>query len=155
MALVAVAGAVLTYLQFFRKPKPSPAPHVSIPPNGNPRVLIVDDDRQFATCLALALNGDYDVTACTRPVDAERAISEARHEGKPFSVALIDYNLPQWPGTDIIRTLRVNQPHCYVILISGAFIDGDVDGKPDTFWLKDPLRVGKWKSQIDALMENS
>lgn len=153
-ALVAVAAVVLTYLQFFRKPKPQPVPHVTVPPSGKPRILIVDDDRSFAASLALTLNGDYDVMACTRPADAEHAITNARDQEKPFSVALIDYNMPQWPGTDLIATLRVNQPHCYVILISGAFVE-DGKGKPDAFWLKDPLKIGAWKAQIDAITQGA
>ena len=77
--------------------------------------LIVDDDRDVRRMLSSILEDEgYSVEA----VDSGRnAISAC--EKLPFDVALVDINLPDVKGTELLRKMKQLQPKMVKIIITG------------------------------------
>ena len=79
------------------------------------RVLLVDDEREFAGALAerLRLRG----YAAQAAFSAAEALAAAAAE--PFDVVLLDLNLPGVRGVELLLTLRQTLPQAEIILLSG------------------------------------
>lgn len=79
------------------------------------RVLVVDDEKEFAENLARLLRH--------RGFDAEAA-----HDGlaaldacksRPFNVVLLDVNMPGMDGIEVLRELKVFSPETEIIMLTG------------------------------------
>ena len=79
------------------------------------KVIVVDDEREFATTLAqrLRLRG-YEAAAFT---SAEEALAAARRE--PPDVILLDLKLPGMSGMELLMTIREHIPGVRVVLLTG------------------------------------
>lgn len=80
----------------------------------NPRVLLIEDDRNIATGLqkAMRVNG-YDVVLQTRGDDGlNQALSE------PFDIVITDLRLPGTDGLELVRQLHHARPKLPIILIT-------------------------------------
>jgi DNA-binding NtrC family response regulator len=81
----------------------------------NARVLIVDDEPRIRELL-LDLCPDLGlVPAAAR--SAEEAIRMV--EQSPPDILILDLNLPQMPGLDLLERLRTTHPHAPVIILTG------------------------------------
>jgi len=82
---------------------------------GEVRVLIVDDEREFATTLTerLSLRG-YDARAAFSAEEALAAVAAA-----PPDVVLLDLTLPGVRGVELLMLVRQLLPRGEVILLSG------------------------------------
>jgi DNA-binding NarL/FixJ family response regulator len=73
-------------------------------------VVVVDDHDTFREPLAFMLERDGDLTVLAKP----RSVSEARgalgSAGLAVDVALVDLNLPDGSGVDLIKELRRSRP---------------------------------------------
>jgi transitional endoplasmic reticulum ATPase len=81
---------------------------------GRPRVLVVDDEKDVLRliCKVLTHHG-YEGVAFEHPNDAmERVQSEY------FDVALLDIHLPDKDGVQLLRDIKVVQPHVGVIMVT-------------------------------------
>jgi len=74
------------------------------------RIIVVDDHDTFRDPLAFMLEREPNFTVVARP----RFLSEAREilEGTELTVdvAIVDLNLPDGSGTDLIKDLRASRP---------------------------------------------
>ena len=79
------------------------------------RVLLVDDEREFATTLTerLSLRG-YAASAAFTAEEAIAAVAASAPD-----VVLLDLNLPGVRGVELLMTLRQLLPHGEIILLSG------------------------------------
>ncbi|MCB9731190.1 MAG: sigma-54-dependent Fis family transcriptional regulator [Deltaproteobacteria bacterium] len=79
------------------------------------RVLIVDDEPQVARAarLTLGARGFEDVATCTEPRAVERLLGE-----QPTAVLLLDLNMPELPGMELLRRVRVSFPDVAVIVMT-------------------------------------
>lgn len=79
------------------------------------RVLLVDDEREFAGALAerLQLRG-YAARAAFSAAEAHAAAA-----AEDFDVVLLDLNLPGVRGVELLLTLRQTLPRAEIILLSG------------------------------------
>jgi DNA-binding NtrC family response regulator len=78
-------------------------------------VLIVDDDEEVRNMLSSILEGEgYLVEAVE---NGKKAISIC--EKTPFDVALLDIDLPDIKGTELLRMLKEIQPRMVKIIITG------------------------------------
>lgn len=83
---------------------------------GKPRILVVDDDRTFATVLAESLmERGWDAEPCTEVVDAEARIREFHYHGYFFDVVLGSRRT----GLDLLKLATSRVPTPPVVLMSG------------------------------------
>jgi DNA-binding NarL/FixJ family response regulator len=82
------------------------------------RIIVVDDHDTFRDPLAFMLEREPDLTVVARP----RSLSEAREilEGTELTVdvAIVDLNLPDGSGTDLIKDLRASRPRAKALVLS-------------------------------------
>lgn len=91
------------------------------------RVFIVDDDRDLAECLAMAVEGrGYEVEVA---YSGEEAIDRYRHED--FDIAFMDVRLPGKNGVESFLEIRKLRPHARVVMITGYLIEGLVKQAED------------------------
>ncbi|MEA3019285.1 MAG: two-component system, OmpR family, response regulator PrrA, partial [Actinomycetota bacterium] len=81
------------------------------------RVLIVEDDADLrdVTRAALEVQGWSDVTLAT---DCASALDRLAHE--TFDLVILDVQLPDGSGLDLVRQLRSFAPDAHAIIVSGA-----------------------------------
>jgi CheY-like chemotaxis protein len=83
--------------------------------NGTSNILLVDDDRQVVRYLKRALEeGGYAVTARTSGKEALAAI----HERMP-DLLILDLNMPEPDGFDLLKRERSKFPYLRILVISG------------------------------------
>ncbi len=88
------------------------------------RILVVDDNLELQRMLSRVLCGaGYEVTTAGTVATAATEITD----GEPFDAAVLDIDLPDGKGFDIVAILRDVQPGCGVMMISGDMDDSKVD----------------------------
>src|ERR1041384_2782845 len=82
--------------------------------NYKERILVVDDEKMIRWSLTEALRGwGFD------PVEAATATTAlAAFESEPFAAVLLDINLPDGSGLDVLRKLRQREPEAVIIMIT-------------------------------------
>lgn len=114
-----------------------------------PTVLIVDDESGFARALGkrLTLRG-FD---CDLAPDGETALAHLRKE--TYLAVLLDLRLPDIPGSEVLRRLRVRQPGLPVFIVTahGTTVDREecLGGGADRFFTK-PVDVDEIAGHLDA-----
>ena len=113
------------------------------------RVLIVDDEREFATTLSerLRLRG-YEAHAAFSAEEALKAVGASAPD-----VVLLDLNLPGVRGVELLMTLRQQLPHGEIILLSGHLdLAEKIEGvRIDAFGLLlKPVEMSELTEKIDA-----
>jgi DNA-binding NarL/FixJ family response regulator len=82
------------------------------------RIMVVDDHGTFRDPLAFMLERESDLSVVARP----RSLFEAREvlEGTELAVdvAIVDLNLPDGSGTDLIKDLRASRPSAKALVLS-------------------------------------
>src|SRR5512139_3714427 len=97
-----------------------PAPLQS-PPEGRPRLLIVDDDALITDTLSFALGAEFEVLVCeSRP----HAVELLRQLPEAPELALVDLGLPPTPhapdqGFQLIADLLAHSPGMRIFVLSG------------------------------------
>ena len=113
------------------------------------RVLLVDDEREFATTLTerLSLRG-YEASAAFTAEEAIAAVAASVPD-----VVLLDLNLPGVRGVELLMTLRRLLPHGEIILLSGHLdLAEKIEGvRIDAFGLLlKPVELPELIAKIDA-----
>ncbi|MEW6667025.1 MAG: response regulator [Thermodesulfobacteriota bacterium] len=89
------------------------------------RILVVDDEKEFALALSerLALRG-YQVNSCFSGGDAVEAV-----RGEEYDVVILDVAMPGMDGIETMREIKKWQPLLEVILLSGrATVETAIEG---------------------------
>ncbi len=81
------------------------------------RVLIVDDQRDLARAMRLAIASLGEAFEVIDVPSAEEALLEARHH--PLDVLIADLRLPGMSGEELIARVRQMQPEVKVIIVTG------------------------------------
>lgn len=85
------------------------------------RILLVEDDAALARGIALALDAhERTVTAAQTAAEARRAVAAER-----FDLVLLDINLPDASGLDLLRDWRANGDQTSVILLTANDMEMD------------------------------
>jgi len=113
------------------------------------RVLLVDDEREFAATLTerLSLRG-YEASAAFTAEEAITAVAASAPD-----VILLDLNLPGVRGVELLMTLRQLLPHGEIILLSGHLdLAEKIEGvRIDAFGLLlKPVEMAELTAKIDA-----
>jgi len=114
--------------------------------------LIIDDDEEIRITLSSILeNEGYSVEAVENGKKAIRVC-----EKTPFDVALIDINLPDIKGTELLRILKEKQPKMVRIIITGhPSIENatkSINEKADGYIMK-PFNANDLLEMIKKLIE--
>jgi DNA-binding NarL/FixJ family response regulator len=84
------------------------------------RIMILDDHDTFRDPLAFMLEREPDLTVVARP----RSLSQARgvlDDNEPaVDVAIVDLNLPDGSGADLIKELRASRPQATALVLSAT-----------------------------------
>ena len=82
------------------------------------RLLIVDDEAQILEVLEEFLGEcGYEVHAVS---SGREALELVQQQGRPFDLALVDWNLPGIAGRDVITDLDELSPTTLVIVLTGS-----------------------------------
>jgi DNA-binding NtrC family response regulator len=85
------------------------------------KILIVDDDRMVRWSLSQALRGWGYIPVEAETVAAGFAAFDAEHP----AAALLDINLPDGSGLDVLREIKSRQPQAVAIMMTGDVVVGD------------------------------
>ena len=115
-------------------------------------VLIIDDDEETRNLFSTVLNdAGYLVETAE---NGKQAIKICKNE--PFDIALIDIELPDIKGVDLLKTLRQIQPRMVKIIITGhPSIENamkSVNEKADGYLLK-PVNMAEMLEMIKKIHE--
>ena len=115
-----------------------------------PKVMIVDDEAEFAGTLAerLLLRG-YDMHVVTSPLDTMRRLGEIRPE-----ILLLDLRMPGISGAEILISVRQLFPETKVILMTGQMdLEQTIDGlRLDSFQhIIKPVDISELMGKMDTL----
>ncbi|WP_437967342.1 response regulator [Sorangium sp. So ce260] len=90
-------------------------------------VLLVDDDASSRLVLATLLEDEgFEVDLASSFAEAGRKLAA---EGAAYDLALLDQNLGDGRGTDLLPSLRARLPRAKAVLLSGSG-DDDLGGAP-------------------------
>jgi two-component system alkaline phosphatase synthesis response regulator PhoP len=89
--------------------------------NRRGRLLLVEDESVLRSLVSLFLRGEgFDVTEAA---DGGEGVERFSCLG-PFDVVLLDLNLPVYPGVEVCRRIKLQEPRQRVIICSAAILDG-------------------------------
>ncbi len=78
------------------------------------KILLVDDNRNFRTCLAIGLRREgYEVEVFGNPIEAFDRLQQSR-----FDVLLTDLRMPYINGYELARLAGRHQPSLHIVLLS-------------------------------------
>jgi PAS domain S-box-containing protein len=124
------------------------------------RVLIVDDNATNRRILALQVEG-WGLRAYAVP-DAREALRElraARDAGRPFALALVDYQMPGTDGLGLTRAIRADPrlERTRVVLLSSAAHRAELEGSALGLdaCLSKPVREGKLLDCLCAVLADA
>ncbi len=86
------------------------------------RLLLVDDHASFRQSLALAFRFESDFTLAAQA----GSLAEARTKLGGVDVAILDIELPDGKGIELIRELRQLNPTCMVLMLTSSTSDRDL-----------------------------
>jgi DNA-binding NarL/FixJ family response regulator len=82
------------------------------------RIMVVDDHDTFRDPLAFMLEREPDLTVVARPRSLSEAGEVLESAELAVDVALVDLNLPDGSGADLIKDLRASQPRAKALVLS-------------------------------------
>jgi signal transduction histidine kinase/DNA-binding response OmpR family regulator len=117
-------GSTFSFTLTLEKTDAPPAPPLAPPDLRDLRTLVVDDNPTNRLVLERYLRSwSMRPESATDGPEALRLAREATVQGEPFTVALLDLNMPQMDGIELARSLRADPagaPRWLVLLTSSA-----------------------------------
>jgi DNA-binding NtrC family response regulator len=80
----------------------------------HPSLLVVDDDREIFLFFETLLGGDHDLRHAATAEEATRLF-----DGKKFDAVLLDIDLPDGSGLDLLRQFKEKDPYAKIMMITG------------------------------------
>jgi len=118
------------------------------------KVLVVDDEVEFASALAERLNlRNYIAQTAANALEALSSI----HKDRP-DVVLLDLRIPGMDGIEILRTIKQYDPAIEVIMLTGH---GDKESVEEGMkggifeYIMKPIDIGELTAKIDKAKEKS
>jgi len=118
--------------------------------NGNPQVLLVDDDPQVVDLLTAILEGE-DLTITSASTAAEGI---AKLDEMTYQAIFLDLIMPGGTGIDLLKAVERQQLKTPVVLVTGAgdtaLINEAMDHGPITL-IRKPVRVKQVRQVLEVL----
>jgi PAS domain S-box-containing protein len=100
--------------------------------DGGPRILYVEDDSDLVQVITSMVGETADVAGAASLAEAREALARER-----FDLVLLDVNLPDGSGLDLLPMLKSNgQATTPVVIFSSDALDGDIAGQVDAALVK-------------------
>ena len=128
---------------------------MSEPTNGgtHARVLVVDDDAEMRTLLRRILEFDgFRVTERDRGIHVLAVLRET-----PFDLVILDKEMPEMTGLDLLPALRREFPRVPVLLVTafgGRQVESSALRLGATSYLEKPFRLSQFREVVDDLLAN-
>lgn len=115
---------------------------------GGPRILVVEDDRDFATLTKANLEkrGAFEVDITTDPREAVE-----RTEATDYECIISDYDMPEMDGLELLETVRETDPRIPFILFTGRGSE-DVASRAISANVTDYLQKGGGSDTFELLV---
>lgn len=113
------------------------------------RILLLEDDTTLGQGIRLALeNQDVHVELCAALSQARRLLA-----GEAFDLLILDVNLPDGSGLDLLRDVRCGQPGTPVILLTANDLETDIvvgleSGADD--YITKPFSLAVLRARVNA-----
>ena len=118
----------------------------------NPRILVIDDDRVIRQTIAVTLE-DEGYTVDTAE-NGREAIEKAN--ANFYNLAIVDWRLPDFEGTKLLRKLKETTPKMAKIMLTGYPSMNNaieaVNERADAFLTK-PVAIEKLLAKMKELLE--
>jgi two-component system KDP operon response regulator KdpE len=119
---------------------------------GQPRILVVDDERPILRFLSASLSGQYEIVQAATGEDAIRAVATERPD-----LVILDLGLPDIDGVEVTRRLR-EWTQIPIIIVSVREQENDkvaaLDAGADDYLTK-PFGAGELMARIRAALRHS
>jgi DNA-binding response OmpR family regulator len=117
------------------------------------QILIAEDDTPVARFLSTGLEEDYTVRVATRGSEALGMIEEGTCD-----LLILDLNLPDMSGIEVLRQVRATRPHLPVLILTGSSrvedrVEGLDSGADD--YLTKPFAFSELSARLRALTRRS
>jgi two-component system cell cycle sensor histidine kinase/response regulator CckA len=116
------------------------------------QILLVDDDLHIRSLGREILEKlGYEVETAENGAE----VLEKFHQGQPPDLVILDYNLPDMSGLEVVQKLKTLSPGTEVLMASGFFTNQEKEaltaGGARVF-LDKPFRLKELKSRIEEVM---
>jgi DNA-binding response OmpR family regulator len=117
-------------------------------------ILIAEDDAPVAKFISSGLEGErYDVRIATAGRQVPPMV-----EARPCDLIILDLNLPDVSGMEVLRQVRSKRPHLPVLILTGSArvedrVDGLDSGADD--YLTKPFAFSELSARVRALLRRS
>lgn len=118
---------------------------------GDPRILIVDDERGPRESLRMILSSNYDVSIAENGAEALELLRT-----DTIDLVTVDLNMPGMKGDELMRTIRAEFPQTEIIIITGCgSIETAVEGiRHGVFdYLTKPFDVVQVSASVERALE--
>jgi CheY-like chemotaxis protein len=111
-----------------------------------PRILIVDDEREFRLLIKDALP-DFDVVEAENGVQALEAVQEYK-----LDLVITDINIPELNGLQLLQNLRAQFPDLKVLATSGYIDAEEVRKHPFDGFVEKPLALAPFQKLVEQTL---
>jgi two-component system, OmpR family, response regulator len=116
------------------------------------RILIVDDDADFAELLRDALRDQYDIEVAPTALEAAAKVSVFQPD-----ILLVDVRLPDVNGLELCRQMQALAPACTAPILAMSAYGSEVDLKEvrrsgAVDFLPKPVKIGELKTRIQTMV---
>lgn len=115
----------------------------------DPTVLLVEDHVALAGLYESWLADDCEVRVAHDCETAYDALDDA------VEVALLDRQLPDGSGDEVLNEIRARELDCRVSMVSAIDADQDVDGLDFDTYLQKPITRGELRETVERLLAGS
>lgn len=118
-------------------------------PDPDPTVLVVDDDPLLTDMYAAWLSDSYRVVTANDGASARRSIDDG------IDAALLDRQMPDTSGSDLLAEMRARDVAVPVAMVSAVTPDVDVIGMGFDDYLVKPVTEGELVDLVASLFERA
>lgn len=97
------------------------------------RILLVDDDEFVRTTLSIMLRRLGHIDEAENGMEAVYRFEEARKDGKPYDVIVMDYQMPVMDGCEALCIIRMLEKELTPDKVTTVYISSGYTGCRDVF----------------------
>ena len=134
----------------------SPAPVVAATGSATARILIVDDESVVCNMVKAALERCGHIVDCAS--SGQEAMERIQASSAPFSLVLLDFNMPGLNGHQTFDAIQSIRPDLPVVICSGfseAEIRSKFRNRAVSGFLQKPFRSDTLRGKLTALLDSS